>query len=118
MTCLNYLQWTEAFADLRIRKGEAFGSEADLYSLGCILFFLYYGKFAYKELEDGELVDIDEIGIPESDEDQDFAQLIAQMATKDHTERISWQQFFENDYVKECLDMASEKIDEANEILE
>ena len=109
------------FADLRCSKKEQYSSEADLYSLGCILYNLTHGFLAYTEWDEnegdeGDYVECEDLIINEDIDGTELGDLILNLCQKEHTERMSWDEFLENDYVVECLELASDKADDAADV--
>ena len=105
---------TQMYVDPRVGK-DSYGSEADLYSLGCVLHNLYFGYHAYTIWDDDaqEYVKCDELVMTDSVKESPEGELLMQLLTKNHLDRITWEEFQENAYVVEALKLAKVKEDEA-----
>ena len=101
---------TTMYVDKRIGK-EAYNSKADLYSLGCILYNLYFGYNAYTSWDEdkNEYVECDDLEMDDVTSQLPVGQLMIMLLEKDHEKRISWEDFKKNEYVVEALNVAAGK---------
>ena len=105
---------TDFYCDIRVKKGERYGSEADIYSLGVILYQLYFNMLPYteqvydEENEECEIVPIETLLFPEhgyGENEQPPIELMEKMLTKNIHERISWIDLTNDEYVRECFEL-------------
>lgn len=92
---------TPNYVDPRIEKNELYGEKADLYSLGCILYELYYKKSPQFKIN-GKL----SIGKKRNENNTNLEpheKLLIQLLEKNPTKRIGWDEFYHSEYVQSCM---------------
>ena len=73
-----------------------FYQKADIWSLGVIIYYLYFGEFPFEGVSKNDVqssIKKNEIRINEID-DPDLKDLLNKMLTKDKVERIDWDGYF------------------------
>ena len=83
-----------------LEKGE-FNTKSDLWSLGVVIYVLYFKEYPYKGLNEGAIINkINKEGqkfLKESG-NLDFDNLIRGLLSKDSNKRLKWKDYFEHDF--------------------
>ena len=84
-----------------ILEGKDYNNECDLWSLGIIIYLLFFKKHPYEEKNEFAILKkIKDKGnkILEKTNDKDLDDLIRKLLTKDPKERITWKQYFKHPF--------------------
>ena len=92
--------------DLRIYapevlNGGKYTEKSDLFSLGVLIYFLYFNKFPFKGETREEILENIEKGIPnELTKNSDFNDLLKKLLNENEEERISWKDYFNHKFFR------------------
>ena len=93
---------TPSYMAPEILMEESYDLKCDLWSLGVILYILYFGEHPYPNAKsDFALINhINNYGQKyfRKSNDEDFDNLISRLLIKDHKERISWEEYFDHPF--------------------
>ena len=84
-----------------ILKGEEYNYKCDLWSIGIIIYKLYFGKFPYiGESETTIINKIEQLGneILKETDNKELDDLIKNLLEKDQSKRLSWDQYFNHPF--------------------
>ena len=94
-----------------------FSLESDLWSLGIIIYTLYFNKSPYSgENSESIIKQIDSVRLEET-EDNDLNNLIKGLLVQDPQKRITWNQYFNHPFFKKCLNINNIIYETPNQIL-
>ena len=94
---------TQAFMGPEVLSAEPFDLKCDLWSLGVIIYLLYFRVFPYKS-DKSELQLINEIKnygqkFFKTSDNKDFDDLVRKLLTADPNKRISWEEYFNHPFI-------------------
>ena len=94
-------------------KNDKFDLKCDLWSLGIIIYYLYFGVNPFGEYEIAYYHNIKNEGQEDFDfsNNKDFDDLIRKLLIKDPEKRISWEDFFNHPFLKINQNIINQKID-------
>ena len=95
---------TFQFMSPEVMDDETFGLKCDLWSLGVIIYLIYFKQFPYSAKTEYQLHNqIKNYGQRYfiKSKNEDFDDLISKLLVKDHENRLSWEQYFDHPFVKE-----------------
>ena len=88
---------TNAFMAPEILKGDDYSNSCDLFSIGVIMYYLFFGKFPHNEDYIRRKIYSDF----KIKEDYQFEDLIKQLLKENPKERITWEEYFEHPFFKQ-----------------
>ena len=98
---LNSVNGTLLYMAPEILKGEEYNYKCDLWSIGIIIYKLYFGKFPYFGANENAIINkIEELGnkkLKETD-NKELDNLINNLLEKDSTKRLTWDQYFNHPF--------------------
>ena len=84
-----------------ILDGKKYRNGCDLYSIGATIYYLYFGKYPFKE---NILISLDrkkfDVNVKIL-EDKNLEDLINKLLKKNGKERITWEEYFEHPFFKQ-----------------
>ena len=94
---------TQAFMGPEVLNADPFDLKCDLWSLGVIIYLLYFRVFPYKS-DKSELQLINEIKnygqkFFKKSDNKDFDDLVRKLLTADPNKRISWEEYFNHPFI-------------------
>ena len=94
-------------------KNDKFDLKCDLWSLGIIIYYLYFGVNPFGEYEIAYYHNIKNEGQEDFDfsNNKDFDDLIRKLLIKDPEKRISWEDYFNHPFLKINQNIINQKID-------
>ena len=97
-------------------KNEKFDLKCDLWSLGIIIYYLYFGVYPYGETEYAFYHNIKNEEQEDFDfsNNKDFDDLIRKLLVKDPEKRISWEDYFNHPFLQINQNIMNQKIDNKN----
>ena len=82
-------------------SGENFNYKVDLWSIGAILYSLYYNEYPYKGNTQVEVfVEIQKNKLKKSNKNEEFNDLISKLLVIDPESRINWNEYFNHNFWK------------------
>ena len=87
-----------------ILKGEEYNYKADLWSIGIIIYRLYFGKFPFPGLEKQALINyIEKYGnkLIKKTENGELDDLIKRLLEKDISKRLKWDEYLNHNFFKD-----------------
>ena len=113
---------TPICANLSILQGEEYSDDCDLFSIGCCLYYLMYGKYPCASCKVvGEIINRiqqKQIKFSNIDDNQQIRcvnELVSMLMVLDSKKgNYSWELFKRNDYVVYCLNFVKRKFNELN----
>ena len=98
---LNSVNGTLLYMAPEILKGEEYNYKCDLWSIGIIIYKLYFGKFPYFGANENAIIKkIEELGnkkLKETD-NKELDNLIRNLLEKDPSKRLTWDQYFNHSF--------------------
>ena len=94
---------TVNFMAPEVLNGEKYDIECDLWSLGVIIYILYFKNYPYPAMNEMALIkQINSLGQKtfKTSENKDFDNLIKRLLTEDPKNRISWNDYFNHSFFK------------------
>ena len=121
---LNSVNGTLLYMAPEILKGEEYNYKCDLWSIGIIIYKLYFGKFPYFGANENAIINkIKELGnkILKETDNKELDNLIKNLLEKDSSKRLTWDQYFNHPFfeikqrnkinlIYECLKDGNENI--------
>ena len=110
---------TPTEASEEILDGEEYDETTDLYSIGCVLYFLVYAKRPYdlKEVDDDDpdviiqYIRNHDIVIDDTEKKlKPATTLLKKLLAKNRNERITWDVFLKEPFVLECLTLVEDNL--------
>ena len=97
-------------------KNDKFDLKCDLWSLGIIIYYLYFGVNPFGEYETAYYHNIKNEGQEDFDfsNNKDFDDLIRKLLIKEPEKRISWEDYFNHPFLKINQNIINQKIDNKN----
>ena len=97
-------------------KNDKFDLKCDLWSLGIIIYYLYFGVNPFGEYETAYYHNIKNEGQEDFDfsNNKDFDDLIKKLLIKEPEKRISWEDYFNHPFLKINQNIINQKIDNKN----
>ena len=93
------LKYRVIYAPEVLRK-ERYTEFSDLWSLGILIYYLYFKSYPFEgENEDEVLKNIDKGIIQSLTPNSDFNDLIYNLLKKDSSERMTWEEYFNHDFI-------------------
>ena len=84
-----------------ILKGNYISEKSDIWSLGIIIYYLYFNKYPFYGINEYKLIqDIESDKILETFDDKNLNDLVNRMLVIDQKERISWEEYFNHPFLK------------------
>ena len=100
---LNSVNGTLLYMAPEILKGEEYNYKCDLWSIGIIIYKLYFGKFPYFGANENAIIKkIEELGnkILKETDNKELDNLIKNLLEKDSTKRLTWDQYFNHSFFR------------------
>ena len=98
---MNSFSGTVIFMAPEILDGKKYRNGCDLYSIGATIYYLYFGKYPFKE---NILISLDrkkfDVNVKIL-EDKNLEDLINKLLKKNEKERITWEEYFEHPFFKQ-----------------
>ena len=88
---------------IKITEGEYYNSECDLWSLGIIIYELFFGEIPYKGINEVKILEnIENLGKSaiKKTGNEKLDDLIGQLLEKNPKERITWEKYFNHPFFK------------------
>ena len=84
-----------------ILKGEKYNYKCDLWSIGIIIYKLYFGKFPYSGVTENAIInEIEQLGkkILKETDNKELDDLIKKLLEKDPSKRLTWDEYFNHPF--------------------
>ena len=82
-----------------ILRGEKYREESDLWSLGILIYYLYFKAYPFQGKDHKEILDKIEKGIKIDIKENDLNDLVRKLLNKDPSKRMSWREYFAHPFV-------------------
>ena len=77
-----------------VLRGNEYGEESDLWSLGVLIYYLYFKAYPFQGKDTNEILDKIDKGIEINIEETDLKDLVSKLLTKNPLKRMSWREYF------------------------
>ncbi len=102
-----------------VLKGEFTTIKSDIWSLGIIIYFMYFGEYPYNGINEYQIIqNIESNKKLKEINDKELNDLVNKMLIKNEKERISWDDYFNHPFFKENdseENLLPEKVEQSNE---
>ena len=87
-----------------VLKGKKYGEESDLWSLGVLIYYLYFKAYPFQGKDVKEILDKIEKGIKIDIKENDLNDLVSKLLIKDPLKRMSWREYFDHTFMPKNID--------------